>query len=137
MVSSDIAKRQAASVYQKTLVDNGLLHEVKAGRENLYINPALMALLTERERKSAGEALFFLPGTKPTVRASRLTREGPFDCLVSGISFRPATEFLEGPRSAADDARCLQLIVSPGAARHSRGLADRKPLPIGVSWPFR
>ncbi|MCV3211669.1 hypothetical protein OHD62_34360 [Mesorhizobium sp. YC-39] len=59
MVSSDIAKRQAASVYLKTLVDNGLLHEVKAGRENLYINPALMALLTERERKSAGEALFF------------------------------------------------------------------------------
>ncbi|WP_435528449.1 protein adenylyltransferase Fic [Mesorhizobium shangrilense] len=48
LVSSGIAKRQAASVYLKTLVENGLLQEVKAGRENLYINPALLALLTER-----------------------------------------------------------------------------------------
>ncbi|WP_354494180.1 hypothetical protein [Mesorhizobium robiniae] len=30
-----MAKRQAASVYLKTLVDNGLAQEVKAGRENL------------------------------------------------------------------------------------------------------
>ncbi|MER9856316.1 MULTISPECIES: hypothetical protein [unclassified Mesorhizobium] len=51
---SGIAKRQAASVYLKALVDNGLLQEVKAGRENLYINPALLALLTEREPAQGG-----------------------------------------------------------------------------------
>lgn len=48
LVSAGIAKRQAASVYLKTLVETGLLQEVKAGRENLYINPALLDLLTER-----------------------------------------------------------------------------------------
>ena len=46
LVSAGIAKRQAASVYLKALVDDGLLKEVKAGRENLYINPALIDLLT-------------------------------------------------------------------------------------------
>ena len=40
--------RQLASAYLKALVDVGLLPEIKAGRENLYINPALLELLTER-----------------------------------------------------------------------------------------
>lgn len=48
LVQAGIAKRQAASVYLKALADNGLLQEVKAGRENLYINPALLALLRDR-----------------------------------------------------------------------------------------
>ncbi|MCF1469355.1 Fic family protein [Agrobacterium vitis] len=48
VVDAGIAKRQAASVYLKALADNGLLEEVKAGRENLYINPALLALLRDR-----------------------------------------------------------------------------------------
>jgi Fic family protein len=48
LVSAGIAKRQAASVYLKTLVDRRLLQEMKAGRENLYINPALLALLSDK-----------------------------------------------------------------------------------------
>ncbi|MGV0875953.1 Fic family protein [Martelella sp. FLE1502] len=48
LVQAGIAKRQAASVYLKALVEAGLLQEVKAGRENLYINPALLALLSDR-----------------------------------------------------------------------------------------
>ena len=51
LVSAGIAKRQAASVYLKALVDDGLLREVKAGRENLYINPALIDLLTADRRQ--------------------------------------------------------------------------------------
>jgi Fic family protein len=47
VVSAGIAKRQAAAVYLKALADTGILTEVKAGRENLYINPALLELLTE------------------------------------------------------------------------------------------
>ncbi|WP_349507893.1 hypothetical protein [Agrobacterium pusense] len=39
------------SVYLKALVDDGLLREVKAGRENLYINPALIELLTADRRQ--------------------------------------------------------------------------------------
>lgn len=48
LVQAGIAKRQAASVYLKALTANGLLQEVKAGRENLYINPALLALLRDQ-----------------------------------------------------------------------------------------
>jgi Fic family protein len=48
VVSAGIAKRQSASVYLRALAKTGILSEVKAGRENLYINPALLALLTER-----------------------------------------------------------------------------------------
>ncbi|CAN7706608.1 hypothetical protein [Aminobacter sp. LjRoot7] len=44
------AKRQAASAYLKTLTEQGLLQEMKAGRENLYISPALLALLGDRPR---------------------------------------------------------------------------------------
>lgn len=48
LVEAGIAKRQAVSVYLKTLTDDGLLREMKSGRENLYINPALLALLSDR-----------------------------------------------------------------------------------------
>lgn len=48
LVTAGIAKRQAASVYLKALTEVGLLQEMKAGRENLYINPALLALLSEQ-----------------------------------------------------------------------------------------
>ncbi len=51
LVSTGIAKRQAASVYLKALVNHGLLEEVKAGRENLYINPPLLALLSEHPQR--------------------------------------------------------------------------------------
>lgn len=46
LVAAGIAKRQSAAVYLTALVGAGILTEVKAGRENLYINPALLELLT-------------------------------------------------------------------------------------------
>ena len=39
VVKADIAKRQTAAVYLKALAAEGILEEIKAGRENLYINP--------------------------------------------------------------------------------------------------
>jgi Fic family protein len=55
LVEAGIAKRQAASVYLKALVDDGVLKEIKAGRENLYINPPLLALLSDRPAPQAGQ----------------------------------------------------------------------------------
>ncbi len=46
VVKADIAKRQTAAVYLKALAAEGILEEIKAGRENLYINPPLLTLLT-------------------------------------------------------------------------------------------
>lgn len=48
VVDVGIAKRQSASVYLKALVDIGLLEDAKTGRENLYINSALLSLLRDR-----------------------------------------------------------------------------------------
>ena len=48
VVKADIAKRQTAAVYLKALAAEGLLEEIKSGRENLYINPPLLALLAGR-----------------------------------------------------------------------------------------
>ncbi|MFC0804651.1 hypothetical protein ACFHWW_04065 [Ensifer sp. P24N7] len=45
-MTAGIAKRQAAAVYLKALVDAGILAELKSGREKLYINPILLELLT-------------------------------------------------------------------------------------------
>ncbi len=49
VVASDIARRQTAAVYLKSLAAEGILEEVRAGRENLYINRPLLALLAEAE----------------------------------------------------------------------------------------
>ncbi|MHB8838171.1 MAG: protein adenylyltransferase Fic [Gemmatimonadaceae bacterium] len=46
VVEAGIAERQTAAVYLKQLVGAGVLHEVKVGREKLFINPRLMRLLT-------------------------------------------------------------------------------------------
>ena len=46
LVDADIAQRQTASVYLKSLVDLGMLSEAKAGREKLFIHPNFMRLLT-------------------------------------------------------------------------------------------
>jgi Fic family protein len=46
VVEAGIAERQTAAVYLKKLVKAGVLDEVKAGREKLFINPRLMRLLT-------------------------------------------------------------------------------------------
>ncbi len=53
VVKADIAKRQTAAVYLKALAAEGLLEETRAGRENLYINRPLLALLDERARTTA------------------------------------------------------------------------------------
>ncbi len=47
VVEAGIAQRQSASVYLKKLVAIGVLEERKAGRERLFINPQLLALLTQ------------------------------------------------------------------------------------------
>ena len=46
VVDAGIARRQSASVYLKALATIGVLEERKAGRERLFINPALLDLLT-------------------------------------------------------------------------------------------
>ena len=46
LVDAGIAERQTAAVYLKKLAAIGVLEEVKAGREKLFINPRLMKLLT-------------------------------------------------------------------------------------------
>lgn len=50
VVDAGIAQRQTASVYLKDLCEIGVLKEVKAGREKLFINPRLMTLLTTENR---------------------------------------------------------------------------------------
>jgi len=51
VVDAGIAKRQTASVYLKALCDVGVLREVKAGREKLFIHPNLITLLTAENHK--------------------------------------------------------------------------------------
>jgi Fic family protein len=46
VVDAGLAKRQTASVYLKQLTDIGVLREYKAGRDKLFIHPALIRLLT-------------------------------------------------------------------------------------------
>jgi Fic family protein len=47
IVEQNIAKRQTASVYLKRLVEIGVLDEVTAGKEKLYIQPKFLRLLTQ------------------------------------------------------------------------------------------
>jgi len=47
--AAGIAKRQTASKYLKALTAIGVLEERRAGRENLYLHPKLMKLLTRDE----------------------------------------------------------------------------------------
>lgn len=49
VVDKGIAKRQTASNYLSKLVDIGILQEVRAGKEKLFINPALMSLLQSHD----------------------------------------------------------------------------------------
>jgi Fic family protein len=48
LVDAKIAQRQSASQYLKALCDIGVLEERKSGREKLFINPALLKILTDR-----------------------------------------------------------------------------------------
>ena len=45
VVDAGIAKRETASLYLKALVHAGVLEEIKAGRERLFVNTRLMELL--------------------------------------------------------------------------------------------
>jgi len=49
LVDAGIAKRQTASVYLKQLCDVGILREVKSGRENIFVHPKYIELLTGEE----------------------------------------------------------------------------------------
>jgi Fic family protein len=46
LIEKGIAQRQTASRLLKSLVDNGVLKELSAGREKLFVHPKLMLLLT-------------------------------------------------------------------------------------------
>ena len=49
IVDAGLAKRQTASVYLKQLADIGVLEEIKAGRESLFVHPKYIELLTGDE----------------------------------------------------------------------------------------
>ncbi|MCH7829841.1 MAG: Fic family protein [Proteobacteria bacterium] len=49
LVEANVAKRQTASVYLKQLCDLGVLRELKSGRENLFVHPKYIELLTAEE----------------------------------------------------------------------------------------
>ncbi len=49
LVDAGIAKRQTASVYLKQLSEIGVLKELKSGRENLFVHPKYIELLTGEE----------------------------------------------------------------------------------------
>jgi len=49
LVDAEIAKRQTASVYLKLLCDTGVLKEIKSGRENIFVHPKYIELLTGEE----------------------------------------------------------------------------------------
>jgi Fic family protein len=49
LVDAGIAKRQTASVYLNQLCEIGILKEIKSGRENLFVHPKYIELLTGEE----------------------------------------------------------------------------------------
>ncbi|MGB5334057.1 MAG: Fic family protein [Woeseiaceae bacterium] len=49
LVDAGIAKRQTASVYLKQLCELGVLREIKSGRENLFVHPKYIELLSGEE----------------------------------------------------------------------------------------
>jgi Fic family protein len=46
LVDAGIGHRETASKYLKTLCDIGVLEEIKAGREKLFVHPRFLRLLT-------------------------------------------------------------------------------------------
>lgn len=53
LVENKIAKRQTASEYLKQLVGIGVLQEVQAGKEKLFVHPRLISLMTRDENAVA------------------------------------------------------------------------------------
>ncbi|MBK8324743.1 MAG: Fic family protein [Betaproteobacteria bacterium] len=52
VVDAGLAKRQTAAEYLKAMAERGVLREVKAGREKLFVNPAFLSLLTREPRRA-------------------------------------------------------------------------------------
>ncbi len=67
LVKAGIAQRQSASVYLKALAGIGILQERKVGREKLFVNPALLDLLTDRG-PATGRAIRRATGRAPRTR---------------------------------------------------------------------
>ena len=53
LVENNIAKRQTASEYLKQLAGIGVLQEVQAGKEKLFVHPQLITLMTQDENTVA------------------------------------------------------------------------------------
>ena len=49
LIDAEIVKREAAARYLKTLVDIGVMQEIKSGREKIFIHSKLMNLLKDEE----------------------------------------------------------------------------------------
>lgn len=47
LVDKNIAKRQTASTYLKQLCEIGVLEEIQAGKEKLFVHPKLIQLMTK------------------------------------------------------------------------------------------
>jgi Fic family protein len=53
LVEREVAKRQTASTYLKQLAEIGVLVEIRAGKEKLFVHPKLIRLLTQDENEFA------------------------------------------------------------------------------------
>lgn len=65
LVERDIAQRQAASVYLKQLAEIGVLQEMQAGKEKLFVHPKLMRLMSQDSNE-------IIPYSVNLIRAGRL-----------------------------------------------------------------
>jgi Fic family protein len=75
LVEAGIAQRQSASKYLKQLCAIGVLAEHRAGREKLFVNPALLGLLTDKEPETQGlAAARARGGAAPAISSRSLER---------------------------------------------------------------
>jgi hypothetical protein len=51
LVDAGVAQRQTASTYLKVLCDAGVLREVKAGRDKVFVHPKFIELLASDEHR--------------------------------------------------------------------------------------
>lgn len=72
VVAAGIVRRPSASADPKALVDVGALEEVRAGREKLFIDPALLKAPAGAERRRAARGRYAL-----AVRSSASGVRGP------------------------------------------------------------
>jgi Fic family protein len=65
LVERDIAQRQTASVYLKQLAEIGVLQEMQAGKEKLFVHPKLMRLMSQDSNE-------IIPYSVNLIRAGKL-----------------------------------------------------------------